>query len=133
MGQVADTCIWIDFLRPKTPASIRRKAYTVLRQPDLLLCEPVRFEILRSAPRNARAGVAKCLDTVPLLETPRSLWDEATLLGQKCGDLGISAGPYDLLIATLCQFHEITLATFDAHFLQIAEAGSLKVTVLERA
>lgn len=132
MEQIVDTCIWIDSFRRKTPVPVREAANGVIRRDHILLCEPVRFEILRNAPRGERAGLNRRLATVPMLSTPASLWRDATALGQKCCDAGFTAGAYDLLIACLCAHHRRELVTFDSHFQTLSSIGGFEIEVIAR-
>ena len=67
-----------------------------------MLCEPVRFEILRSAFRRERKYIEETFATVSLISSPTNLWEKSILLGQKCLDSGAKVPPIDLLIAQIC-------------------------------
>jgi predicted nucleic acid-binding protein len=67
-----------------------------------------------------------------MLATPVNLWSEAEILGQRCRRHGITAGSLDLLIASVAQYHDAELVTFDADFEQIATVSTLRVTLLRR-
>jgi predicted nucleic acid-binding protein len=67
-----------------------------------------------------------------MLPTPAYLWREATLFGQQCRDRGVHAGFVDLIIATICQCHEVTLVTFDSHFRLLADVIEFETELLQR-
>jgi predicted nucleic acid-binding protein len=132
MEFLVDTCVWIDHLRPGTPPEIRAVAFEAVVRPAAVICEPIWFELLRQSPKSERVGVERRLRTLPLLPTPADLWRKGTLFGQQCRDAGISAGFADLIIATVCQHHGVTLVTFDRHFQLIADVIKFEIELLQR-
>ena len=132
MGQVIDTCVWIDHLRKGTPEATRRMADAALNDADALLCEPVRFELLCGASRKERPLLLRRLETMPLLHTPPHLWAEASKLAAAACDAGVRVPSVDLLIAALCIHHDVALTTFDAHFSDLAKLSELRVNLLKR-
>ena len=132
MGQVIDTCIWIDHLRKGTPDATRQLADAAMNATDALLCEPVRFELLYGASRRERPLLLRRLETMPLLPTPLPLWQEAATLATVACDAGLRVPSVDLLIAAVCIHHDETLTTFDAHFAKLATLSKLRVNLLVR-
>jgi len=132
MEHLIDSCVWIDHLRPATPISIRQIAHEAVNRPGAVLCEPIWFEMLRLCPKAQRRGVEARLATLPMLRTPEELWRGATTFGQKCKDAGVQAGFSDLLIATICQHHEVLMVTFDSHFRALAKIIGFEVDLLAR-
>ncbi len=132
MGQVIDTCVWIDHLRKRTPEATRRMADAAVNAADALMCEPVRFELLAGASRKERPLLLRRLETMPLLHTPPRLWSEASKLAADACDAGLRVPSVDLLIATLCIHHGVALTTFDAHFAELGKLSKLRVNLLVR-
>jgi len=132
VGQVIDTCVWIDQLRKSTPDSTRQVANKAVNQADALLCEPVRFELLNGAARRERPPLLRRLETMPLLPTPPQLWNDAADLAAGASDAGLRVPSLDLLIAALCIHHAVALTTFDAHFAALAKISKLRVNLLIR-
>jgi len=132
MEWLVDTCVWIDYLRTGTPHKIRQVADEAVNRAASVVCEPIWFELLRQSPRSERVGIEKRLLTLPMLSTPADLWRKATLFGQQCRDAGVHAGFADLIIATICQRHEVTLVTFDSHFRLLADAIGFEIELLQR-
>ena len=132
MGQVIDTCVWIDHLRKGTPEATRQLADDALNESDALLCEPVRFELLYGASRRERPLLLRRLETMPLLPTPLQLWPEAEALAILACDAGLRVPTVDLLIATICIRHNAVLTTFDTHFGKLAKLSRLRVNLLNR-
>ena len=132
MGQVIDTCVWIDHLRKGTPDATRRMADAAVNDSDALLCEPVRFELVYGASRRERPLLLRRLETMPQLHTPQRLWHEASNLAAQACDAGLYVPSVDLLIATLCIHHDVALTTFDAHFGELGKLSKLRLNLLTR-
>ena len=132
MGQVIDTCVWIDHLRKRTPEATRRMADAAVNVADALMCEPVRFELLAGASRKERPLLLRRLETMPLLHTPPRLWSEASKLAADACDAGLRVPSVDLLIAALCIHHAVALTTFAAHFAELGRLSKLRVNLLIR-
>lgn len=132
MGQVIDTCVWIDHLRARTPEATREVADAAVHSEDALLCEQVRFELLCGASRRERAPLLRRLETMPMLRTPPGLWHDAATLATKACDAGLRLPSVDLLIAAVCIHHEVALTTFDDHFRDLGKLCALRVNLLVR-
>ncbi|MFZ4115809.1 MAG: PIN domain-containing protein [Chthoniobacterales bacterium] len=132
MGQVIDSCIWVDLFRPNTKEIVRSLADEVVSRPSIALCEPITFELFRLASHPSRKFLEIALATVPVLTTPSSLWNMATRNGQCCREKGIQAGAMDLLIATICKHHHATLVTFDVAFEKIANVLQFPIEIITR-
>lgn len=132
MECLVDTCVWIDYLRSGTPHKTRQAADEAVNRAASVVCEPIWFELLRQSPQSERVGIEKRLLTLPMLPTPADLWRKATLFGQQCRDAGVHAGFADLIIATICQRHEVTLVTFDSHFRLLADVIGFESELLQR-
>jgi len=132
VGQVIDTCVWIDHLRKGTPDATRRMADAAVNDADALLCEPVRFELVYGASRRERPLLLRRLETMPQLHTPQRLWHEASNLAAQACDAGLYVPSVDLLIATLCIHHDVALTTFDAHFGELGKLSKLRLNLLTR-
>ena len=132
MGQVIDTCVWIDHLRKGTPERTRRIADAAINRADALLCEPVRFELLRGASRRDRPLLLRQMETMPMLRTSQGLWPEAERLAIAACDAGLHLPSVDLLVAALCIHHDVQLTTFDSHFGKLVKHSKLRVQLLVR-
>lgn len=132
MDQVADSSIWVDHLRPTTKASVQLLTNEVINRSSLVLCEAIEFELLRLVPQQSRKTLSTILSIVPMLKTPPTLWQQAILNGQRCRDHGIQTGSLDLVIATICKYHEAELVTFDTAFEKMASILDFQVEILKR-
>jgi predicted nucleic acid-binding protein len=133
MEHLIDSALWVDSVRPKSPAPLKAQTNEWITHPDAVTCEPVTFEMLRNATLTERAGLARRLATLPLLATPAGIWRSAAVLGQRCRDLGLTVNPLDLLIATVALAHDAEVISFDGDYSLIAQAEpKLRVQILTR-
>lgn len=132
MATLIDTNLWIDFTRPRSPASLKQFLAPYILDPDAHLADPIIFEVLRHAtPLESRQFAAQ-FATYPVLSAPASLWTAAATLGQLCRQQGITIQSLDLLIASIAEHHGATLITFDGCFQNIAAISKLQVKLLQR-
>jgi len=130
---VIDSSLWVDYFRPKTPLSVKRQVDILVRAPDIVLCEPILFELLRAVTRAPGKIVEQYFSTIPVLSTPRGLWMDARLLGQRCATAGHLPRSMDLLIAQICLHHQAVLTTFDHGFVCLSKVCSLRLNLLIRS
>jgi predicted nucleic acid-binding protein len=129
-----DSVLWIDFTRAKTPRAVRQQIMPYLYAEDTVLCDPVRFEVLRGERKMDRKKTEAIFETVPLLPTPQSFWVDSIRHGQLLLDAGVNVPPLDVMIATIALYHRAEVVTFDSHFQAMqAVMSKLKVRVLTRA
>jgi len=134
MESIVDSSLWVDYFRPKTPEVVREQVTGWIERSETVGAMPVVYEIRRLCRREQRAYVDATFSTLPILALPDDFWESAIALGRACADRGFTAGPLDLLIATLALHHDAEIVTFDADYSQIAEAETkLRVQVLARA
>ena len=129
---VADSSVWIDYFRPKTPSAVKAGIEEVVVDEEMALTEPVVFETLRAAPQSQRFRILSVFDTYPVLPTLPALWHDAVRLGQACADRGFQVPGMDLIVAQACLHHRAELITFDAHYERIAEVSPLNLRLLGR-
>ena len=132
MARLIESSLWVDFTRRKSPPALKNRIHPWILDPLAVLCEPIIFEVLRHATPHERMLIEAQFATLPILAPPPRLWRDATLLGQKCRDHGFNAGSLDLVIAALAIHHDAEIITFDADYLAIARASSLRVQLLSR-
>ena len=133
MEFLIDSSLWIDFTRRKSPPALKAQVLPWIVKRESVTCDVVVFEVMRNAAKDERRGLTAQFQTVPVLESPESLWEDAMTLGQACRDGGFSIGPLDILIASVALHHEAEVVTFDGDYALIAKVSSLKVHLLERA
>lgn len=129
-----DSALWIDFTRAKTAQAVKQQIAPYLASRHTVLCEPVRFEVLRGERKTDRLKTEALLNTVPMVPTPEGLWQDAERFGQLCQDAGLTVPPLDLLIAAVAVRHRAEVVTFDEHFaLMTMVLTTLRVRKLTRA
>ena len=132
MAFLIESSIWVDFTRAKSSRALKERILPWILDPAASIGEPVAFEVLRHATPVERPRIEAQFATFPLLETPPMIWRDATRLGQRCRDAGVTAGSLDLLISALALHHAAELVTFDLDYLEIAKATGLRVRLLKR-
>ena len=132
MTNLVDSSVWIDYFRRNTPKSIKITINKVVNNTDIVICEPVLFELLRAAPSKDQPLLEEYFGTIPVLYTPKTLWHDAQILGQTCVSAGYSPRSMDLLIAQVAIHHGAYLTAFDKHFDQISKVSTLNLNLLQR-
>lgn len=131
MNRLIDSNLWIEWLRPGSPAGllqIRRE----IEADTAVICEPVRLEVIGFAHSQLRRKTMRALAICPCLEAPASLWDEAIDLCAEARDSGMTPGHLDLLILVMARHHQATVVTFDAGMAELAALAKVKVDLLRR-
>jgi predicted nucleic acid-binding protein len=132
MARLVDASLWIDFTRARSPRALKQLIAPYIRDPEACLAEAISFEVLRYATEEEARQLQALFQTLPVLATPRNVWNEAATLGQRCRRDGVTSGSLDLLIATVALNHDAELITFDVDFERIASVSTLRVTRLQR-
>ncbi len=132
MTNIVDSSLWVDYFRKRTPAAVKAQVDGIVRGADVASCAPILFELLRAVPPKEGRKIEEFFATIPLLETPGSLWSDAGHLGQKCAQSGLLTPAIDLLIAQICIHHDVLITTYDADFKKIASVSSLRLNLLTR-
>jgi predicted nucleic acid-binding protein len=132
MVSLIDSSVWIDFTRVRSPLALRQFILPFIQDPDAVLAEPVVFEVMRGASDQETRQLTAQFQTLPVLSTPSSLWNDATALGRMCRKAGFTAGAFDLVIAAIAVHHEAALITFDRDFQAIAGVCNLRIKLLRR-
>ncbi len=127
-----DASLWIDFTRSKSPPNLKQFVTPHILDSSAHLAEPVWFEVLRYATDQETRKLTHLFENYPILSTPTDLWLQAANLGRSCRQAGHTAGPLDLLIASVALAHQALLITFDQDFEKIATVSSLRVKLLKR-
>ena len=122
---IADSSVWVDYLRGTTGAETRRLRRALEREEPLSLVPPVLQEVLQGA--NGIAQFARwetLLERLPLL-APRDPWTagrDAALLYMRCRNAGLTIrSPNDCLIAVLALEFDLPILHRDRDFVHIAQ------------
>jgi hypothetical protein len=112
---IADTCIWIEYFKRKSPVSNELKI--LLEKGRIIITGPIVFELFQGVKNKNDADVIKeVARSLPVLEINHDLW---LLAGELFFDLrrkGITLPPSDVLLAAIAITNECSLFTLDRHF-----------------
>jgi predicted nucleic acid-binding protein len=112
---LADTCIWIEYFRGKSPFSeeLRR----LIQKGVLVITGPVVFELLQGAKNKKDADLIKEVTRgLPLLGVTHEIWLSAGDLYFDLRRKGIIIPPSDVLLAAMAIDNNWSLFTTDNHF-----------------
>jgi predicted nucleic acid-binding protein len=127
---LADTSVWIDFLRG-TPSAAANELDERLAAHDVLMCGPVATELLTGLGASERLQTWKILSAMAWADIARSDWFVAGDLRAALREEGVQVSLPDVLIAAAAA-NRATLWTRDRSFERMAQLlESLDVRLLE--
>jgi len=117
---LADTSIWVDFLKvgARGPAA---ELATLLRDRQVVLCGQVVAELLAGTRPEQRDGLWTLLSGLPWLELRARGWRRVGELAGDARSSGYTLPLTDVQIAVLALENEAELWSRDAHFAQIGQ------------
>lgn len=117
---LVDTSAWIDAFQEKTDwvSPLIRK---LLDQDRAVTCGPVLFEIRRGLKPNERKQILPLFDALRRLRFEESNWVLAGELDASLRKDGKTLPAMDVLIASLCLRHKISILTLDEHFRSVPD------------
>ncbi len=117
-----DTSCWIEVLRERGNAEIRRRLHDHVTGGRACWSPVVRLELWNGA-RGAREKKALCEfeQVLPELEMPPEVWDIACDLARRARAAGLTIPATDLLIAACARHHGVEVESMDAHFAELAK------------
>lgn len=132
MNELADTSAWI--ARRRDPELSRAFAESVARR-EVAICDPVRFEILRTARDVDDFRVLRAeLDALPQVAAGSRVWRRALDVFEglaEQGPLHHRGIPLaDLLVAAAAELAGIGVVHYDGHFDRIAEVTGQPVRAI---
>ena len=120
MTVLADTSIWVDFLKVGTRGPAAELA-TLLRDRQVVLCGQVVAELLAGTRPEQRDGLWTLLSGLPWLELRARGWRRVGELAGDARSSGYTLPLTDVQIAVLALENEAELWSRDAHFAQIGQ------------
>ena len=120
MTVLADTSIWVDFLKVGAPGPAAELA-TLLRDRQVVLCGQVVAELLAGTRPEQRDGLWTLLSGLPWLELRARGWRRVGELAGDARSSGYTLPLTDVQIAVLALENEAELWSRDAHFAQIGQ------------
>ncbi len=126
-GVLADTSVWIAYLRPTGFEAVKKTLRSALVEGRVHTCWPIRAELLVGA--RDPSGYARLQDLIgSLAHVPvgGDLWDRAARLGFALRRQALTVPLPDLLIAQAAIDGELELWHLDTHYPAIAAASPLR-------
>jgi hypothetical protein len=127
---LADTSVWIDFLRSPEALTTRTLSSLIKDRNQVVICGIVIQEVLQGI----RAGksyelVQERLLKFPFIPTNRDTWIGAAALYRKLRAKGFTLPSWDVTLASIAIQNDLAVLTRDAHFKTIASNSALKLYV----
>ena len=115
-----DTSCWIEVLRERGDAGIRRRVHDHLVGGQACWSSVVRLELWIGARGVAEKKALREFEQVlPELEMPREAWDLACEFARRARATGLTIPITDLLIAACARHHGVEVESMDAHFAEL--------------
>ena len=112
---IADTCIWIEYFKGKTPLS--DELMKLIKKRQIVITGLVVYELLQGAKNKKDADLIKeVTQALPIAEVALKTW---LLAGDLFFDLrrrGITLPPSDVLLSAIATENDCSLFTIDNHF-----------------
>jgi len=117
-GVLADTCLWIDFLKAAPQSSDHMAG--LISANALCVCGAVLFELLQGVRTDAEKNrILGALGGLSYYEMTPPAWHYAAVLSEDLRKSGTTVPLSDILIAALAHQHGLMIFTHDKHFAQI--------------
>jgi predicted nucleic acid-binding protein len=116
---LADTCAWIDYLKPG-PSALKSLMEKLLLNDRVVVVGPVLYELtqgIKSA--KERSTVMEALKSLDYIEMTEALWIKAGELSSTLRKAGKTIPFSDVLIATLALENNLSVITIDKHFVDV--------------
>ena len=122
-----DTSCWIEFFRPRGDQAVRSQLLHWLGADYLVICGPVRAEVLRGARKTEAPQIVEAFAGLRHLESVEGDWLTVEQKARALADCGHNVPLLDLLIAAVAHRCGAVLAHKDAHFHTIAQVLPLRL------
>lgn len=121
-----DTSCWIEVLRERGDAVIRRRVQEHLVSGRACWSTVVRLELWNGA-RGAveKSALREFEQVLPELDLPPEAWELACELARRARTAGLTIPVTDLLIAACAQHHGVEIESMDTHFVEL---GKIRLT-----
>ena len=123
---LVDTSVWVQALRQKECDEARELA-RLLDEDQVLLCAPVRMEILSGASRRDLPTLQRLLSALPVLYPQRSTWDLATSWIEPAKRRRERFGFADLLIGAQAAETESSIWSLDRDFERLSKLKLIRL------
>jgi len=113
---LVDSSIWIESERARGDLNVKWAVRQLLEHYAVVLCSPVRLEVLGGAQKSFRGRWQTFFSILPYEPLQEAHWRQASVLAWKMRDLGQTLPWNDLLVAALALDKNIRVYAKDAHF-----------------
>jgi predicted nucleic acid-binding protein len=117
---LADTSIWVDYLRGQEPVAAQLER--LVREGEAMLCGPVLAELLAGARNDSDADRLLALTSLRFIEVTRQTWRHAGEAARALRGVGTTVPLLDVVIGVACAQAHVPLWTRDQHFGTLGEA-----------
>lgn len=124
---LVDSSCWIEFFRPRGNAYAQDTIRRWILDDQVVLCGPVRAEVLRGARKNEVKKIDETFAALRYLTTADTDWTEVAEKAQLLAGKGQHVPLIDLLIAIIAQRHGVAVAHADSHFSTIKKLVSVEM------
>lgn len=115
-----DTSCWIEALRERGNADVRRRVYEHLQGGRACWAPVIRLELWNGARGDREKKVLREFEAVlPELAVNAEVWDLAFDLARRARSAGLTVPTPDLLIAACARHHGVDVDSTDAHFVEL--------------
>jgi predicted nucleic acid-binding protein len=112
-----DTSCWIEALRERGNAEVRRRLHGHMQGGRACWTPVVRLELWNGARGDREKKILREFEQVlPELDMPAEVWDLACDLARRARTSGLTIPVTDLLIAACARHHGVEVESTDAHF-----------------
>ncbi len=117
MSVLADTSIWVDYLRGRDPVAAHLER--LVREGEALVCGPVLAELIAGARTDSDAEALLELTGLRFVEVTRQTWRRAGEVARAVRGRGETVPLLDVVIGVACTQARVPLWTLDRHFAQL--------------
>lgn len=119
---LADTSIWVQFLRKRGDRAIKADVAEHLRVATIAWCDMVRVELSKGVANvEDLADLEELDEVVTTVPTNEAVWEEARELAVLTRRFGKAVPATDILIYACALVHGLTMMHRDTHFDTLAE------------
>jgi len=122
-----DSSVWIEALRREGRIEVKLAMEALLEADAVVICSPVRLEVLGAASSHERRRINTYLSEVMHRSCHPSDWEQALALSWRLRDRGVIVAWTDVLIASMALHDGEPIYSIDNHFELIARETGLNL------
>ncbi len=122
---LVDSSAWIEGLRRRGNLEVKLALEALLDAYAIILCSPVRLEVLGGARTSDRNRLSYYFSIIPYRACEADDWERAVALAWQLRDQGITVPWMDVLIAAIALHDGTRVYAVDEHFMAISKVTGL--------